>query len=75
MQKLDWPAMLYQLMQKEITQDHISKYTGISTTTISHVKLEKKLPSEEWDKAMLLLDLYLKTMDKPPPRILEGFQY
>jgi hypothetical protein len=75
MKPIDWPALIHQLNESGVTQQAISKSTGIPPVTLSSIKAETIAPIEQWNRGLMLLDLYLQAIGTPPPRIDEGYQF
>lgn len=74
MKPIDWPAMIHQLNEAGVSHKRIQFATGIPPITLTKVMKESIAHSESWDAALELVDLYLKEIGKPPPRLIDGIQ-
>jgi hypothetical protein len=67
--------MIHQLTESGMSQQEIASHTGLQPSTICCVLKEQMAAPKAWDSGLLLLDLYLKKMAMPPPRVVDGYQY
>ena len=71
---IDWPAVIDQLLQADITQQTISTQTGISARYLADVRREVTTPRKEWNEALELLDLYVKHIGLPVPFVGDYYE-
>ena len=60
---LDWPVLIERIANAGWSVTAMSEATGIPRATLSSTKNEAIPHPKDWDKAIALLDLYLRVTD------------
>ena len=73
MKSLDWAAM-FEDMQEVLSDQEVMRRTGINLRIINRIK-KGGIDTSDWDKALQIVDTYLKVLGVPPPRLGEHNVY
>lgn len=73
MKPLDWGAM-FEDMQEVLSDQEVIRRTGINLRIINRIK-KGGIDTSDWDKALQIVDTYLKVLGVSPPRLGEHNVY